>query len=103
MPVDLNLFCQSWVHSHDEDSAASRVARPANFPFPPSRGRKAFHPRPDGTLASATPGVDDWPRRATGAWHAEGDQIRLEQDGQGEDWTIVALEADRLVLTRHLS
>lgn len=100
MPVDANLFCQPWVHSHEEDSAAGRVFRPADFPFPPSRGRKAFHPRPDGTLAGATPGADDRPRRSAGSWHADGDQIRLEQDGQREVWTLVALAADRLVITR---
>ncbi len=43
-PIDSNLkhLYQRWMHSHEEDGQNYQVFRPANFNFPPSRGRTGF-------------------------------------------------------------
>ena len=33
---------REWLHSHEEDTLDLRIYRPADHPFPPSRGRTGF-------------------------------------------------------------
>ncbi len=33
---------QHWMHSHEEDSGDVQVYRPADYDFPPARGRRGF-------------------------------------------------------------
>lgn len=41
--TDLDACLQRrWLHSHEEDTADVRVYRPAEYPFPPARGRDGF-------------------------------------------------------------
>jgi hypothetical protein len=69
-----------WVHSHEEDTPEEMVFRPADYAFPPSRGREAIDLRPDGSYAGTVPGPVDKPVAGdTGEWTLEdgGRRLRL--------------------------
>jgi hypothetical protein len=90
-----------WVHSHEEDTEAERVFRPADHPLPPSRGREAWELRADGTIVVRRPGPTDEPRETEGAWALEGDELQIresDEDRVGRALTIVEAEPGRLVL-----
>ena len=55
-----------WVHSHEEDTDAEMVYRPASYAFPPSRGRTSFDLRADGSYVERSPGPGRRPRRVEG-------------------------------------
>ena len=61
-----------WLHSYEEDSGSGRVYRPADHPFPPSRGRSAVELRPDGTYIEYDSGPDDRGRALVGRWEDTG-------------------------------
>lgn len=84
-----------WVHSHEEDSGGERVYRPADYDFPPARGRRGFELRPGGELVLYGPGATDRPEAATGRWSVSGSgRVKLG----GEEVAIVSASSDRLVL-----
>jgi hypothetical protein len=84
-----------WVHSHEEDSGDVRVYRPADYDFPPARGRRGFELKPDGELLVYGPGATDRPEAATGRWSSsEGGRVKLG----GEELEIVSASPDRLVV-----
>jgi hypothetical protein len=92
LPAEL---MRHWVHSHEEDSDGERVYRPADYDFPPARGRRGFEPRPDGELLLYGPGATDRPEATTGRWSvSESGRLRLG----GEEVEIVSVSSDRLVL-----
>jgi len=84
-----------WVHSHEEDTGALRVYRPAGYRFPPARGRRGFELLPDGSYVAHGPGPTDKPTSRPGRWEPVGDgRLRLGD----EELEIVSLEPDRLTL-----
>ncbi|GAA4062557.1 hypothetical protein [Actinomadura miaoliensis] len=91
-----------WLHSHEEDHGDVRVYRPADFPFPRSRGRHGFELRDDGTAVEHYSGPDDRPRTRTGRWRAETpDRVRLSFPGERpRETTLEILESspDRLLV-----
>jgi hypothetical protein len=91
-----------WVHSHEEDTDAEMVFRPATHPFPPSRGRVSFELRPDGTYVESSPGPVDVPEESSGNWSLEGKRLVLEGPGDqpGHAWEVEAAEGDRLVVKK---
>ncbi len=67
-----------WVHSHEEDSGDEMVFRPADYAFPPSRGREAIELHPDGSYTGSVPGPVDKPETTGGGtWALEGDKLVL--------------------------
>ncbi|MBI3301430.1 MAG: hypothetical protein HYZ72_05035 [Deltaproteobacteria bacterium] len=48
--VTKSVLHQHGVHSHEEDTDAEMVFRPATFNVPRSRGRTSFELKPDGSL-----------------------------------------------------
>ena len=81
----LNVLCQRWVHSHEEDTDSEMVFRPASFEFPRSRGRASFELRPDGTLTKAGPGPADRPRETSGRWKLDADgTLTFDMDSPSE-------------------
>ena len=97
-----DLLQRRWVHSHEEDTDDEMVFRPADHPFPPSRGRTSFELRPDGTYLESSPGPVDVPEESTGSWSLEGERLVLgaEGDRPGHAWEITTAEADRLIVRK---
>jgi hypothetical protein len=84
-----------WVHSHEEDRGDLQVYRPADFPFPPARGRRGFELKRDGQVVIYGPGPTDKPEANTERWSAAGPDRARVGDRQLE---IVSLEPDRLTV-----
>jgi hypothetical protein len=97
---DLSQLAQAWLHSHEEDTATSTVYRPAKFAFRPSRGRKGFHLRADGSLTCRQPGAADQTETADGTWNLEGKNLELAGPDGTQTLAIESLEPDRLVVSK---
>jgi hypothetical protein len=97
---DLSHLAQAWLHSHEEDTAASTVYRPATFPFRPSRGRTGFHLRPDGTVTFRQPGAADQTETDDGTWKLEGKNLELVAPRGTQTLCIESLEPNRLVVSK---
>ena len=93
-------LANTWVHSHEEDSSGTQVFRPADYDFPPARGRDRLGLEPDGALIKSVPGPDD--RSTTqpqGSWRVEGKKLVLRhQDGRNAQYAIESVDPDKLVL-----
>jgi len=84
---------QRWMHSHEEDSGDVQVYRPADYDFPPARGRRGFELRPDGSALVYGPSASDRPGAATATWSPLGTgRVRLG----GDELEIVSVSPDRL-------
>ena len=92
---------QTWIHSHEDDTATERVYRPAGYAFPPSRGRTGFELRPDRTCTRIGISPRNGSTRAAGTWEYEENDERVLTlslgTGQGETIRIVSVAPDRLV------
>lgn len=102
--IDKRKLAQRWLHSHEEDSEGNQVYRPADFPFPPSRGRDGFELRADGTLVDRGIGPTDRPQKTEGTWKLEDDGTLVFDVGSPTELarrlTIGSVEKDRLVLKK---
>ena len=92
-----------WVHVHEEDTEDEMVFRPVGTALPPSRGRRAFELRADGTYAETGLGASDVPDEATGSWAVEGDTITLSEgatQGVPREMEVVMADEKRLVVRK---
>lgn len=74
-----------WTHSHEEDTAEFSVFRPADYKFPPARGRNGFEIKEDGKFIEYGPGPDDRGVELHGYWEPEGKTKIIgyvEEDGK---------------------
>jgi hypothetical protein len=102
--IDRTLLVRAWVHSHEDDTETAAVYRPAEFPFPPARGRTGFQLHPDGTLTARKPGPTDRSVVAAGTWQLAGDRLELTRSNAGTQ--ILCIESvgpDRLVVAKRSS
>jgi hypothetical protein len=99
--IDPAHLTQAWLHAHEEDTPTSTVYRPAHFPFRPSRGRKGFQLRPDGSLALRQPGPADQTETADGTWKLAGRNLELNGPGGTQTLCIEALEPERMVVSKN--
>ena len=60
-----------WIHSHEEDAEGVMVYRPANYSFPPSRGRMGFEFREGGKLVYYGIARADGSEQFSGSWVIE--------------------------------
>jgi hypothetical protein len=101
--IDRQALYGRWMHSREEDTAAERVFRPADYEFPRTRAvRDAIGLEPDGRLVLGTPAPDDSQVETDGTWRLEGDCLTLSP-GQGaptERWTVLSADKDRLVVRK---
>ena len=96
-------IAQRWMHSHEEDTAEEIVYRPANFAFPPSRGRAGFELKGDGTYLDLGTGPADGPQQAEGEWQLADDVLTLACDalpGGRRTLRVITCGDDRLVVAR---
>lgn len=99
-PVKPSVLIRAWRHSHEEDTGSVSVYRPADFRFPPARGRKGFELREDGTLAGTGYGLTDRPSTSGGRWRIEGGKLMLEGPEGTQSLEIESATPDRLVLKK---
>ena len=94
--VDTKVLQGTWVHSHEEDTADEMVFRPQTHPFPPSRGRRSFELRPDGSMIDHGIGPDDRPSSRSGSWEVKGaNELELRPaDPMARSTTFQVLRAD---------
>lgn len=96
---------QHWVHSHEEDTDTESVYRPASYKFPPSRGRRSFDIKADGTVTDHRIGPDDRSLLATGSWkfQEEGPALVFYEKGSTQPKRVLhiaSISKDRLVLKK---
>jgi hypothetical protein len=92
-----------WVHSHEEDTDKEMVFRPADFQFPPSRGRRSFELKPDGNLVEGRIGPTDRPLETRGTWKLEDDNrlvLRSDLSETPRVMQIASVDEDRLVIEK---
>ncbi len=105
MPLNdsLSLLCRRWIHSHEEDTSTETIFRPAGFPFPPSRGRKAIELRADGTYSLGTPDPVDRALQHSGTWQLNPSDSIVFQAPDGDTpqpWDIRGIDQERLVVSK---
>jgi hypothetical protein len=102
--VAADVLQQHWVHSHEEDTETEMVFRPTTFKFPPSRGRKSFELKSDGSLVEMGIGPTDRPQESQGAWKLEdADNLAFYFNSQSTPkrvMRIASVEKDRLVIKK---
>jgi hypothetical protein len=102
-----HVLHQHWVHSHEEDTDTEKVFRPATYNFPPSRGRKSFELKPDGSLVEHGIGPEDRARESKGTWKLEHDNIlafHLKSPSKPRQiMHILSADPDRLVIRKQPS
>ena len=70
-----------WLHSHEEDTPDVRVYRPADYPFPPARGRDGFEFRPGREFIYLGIAPADGTEESNGRWMIEApDRVGIEVD-----------------------
>lgn len=90
-----------WVHSYEEDTEEFSVFRPADYNFPPSRGRTGFEIRENGEYINYTVGPDDRLLRLSSHWKAKGENkiavyfkfvvvTKYQIEDAGLDWSDVS-------------
>ncbi|MER5885016.1 hypothetical protein ABT160_14410 [Streptomyces sp. NPDC001941] len=89
-----------WVHSFEEDTGDVRVYRPADYPFPPARGRRGLRLAPDGTFTDHPLGRGDAPDAVPGRWQeAAGGRLAVTFADPGRpDRTLEVVEVGDEVL-----
>lgn len=78
-----SLF-QRWMHSFEEDGEGVTVYRPADYPFPPARGRGGMEFASDGTFIDRPVGRGDAQDTVAGRWElAEGGRLTVTHPASG--------------------
>jgi hypothetical protein len=91
---------QHWIHSREEDRGDVRVYRPADYDFPPARGRDGFELKRDGTLIRYAIAAADGTTKRTERWE-EVDAKRFQLGESGEIWEVESSTAEILTIRRH--
>jgi hypothetical protein len=94
----------SWLHSHEEDTPQASVYRPADHPFPPSRGRTGYEFRADGTLTYYGIAAADGSEEFSGRWTAkDSNTVRITVDNERIKpmvLDVLSCEEDRFTVRR---
>jgi hypothetical protein len=103
-PLDVAKLSKHWVHSREEDTSTETVYRPADYAFPPSRGRTGFVFEADGTMKRVGIGPADVSAVKAGKWRIvdpESGRIEVDVNNAREELTVQSLEEDRLVISKN--
>lgn len=101
--TDRALLQRRWVHSHEEDTATETVYRPADFPFPPSRGRTGFELRPGRQCAGFGIAPADGVEEFAATWDLDDDGRLTIYDDRHRPvhiMQVVSVDGDRLVVRK---
>jgi tRNA(Phe) wybutosine-synthesizing methylase Tyw3 len=97
--LDPTSLVGSWSHSHEEDDEGAQVFRPADYDFPPSRGRETFTLHPDGTAVTGMPGPDDRGILTDGCtWQLQANILHVRCPGWAVAYEVVNAAPQRLKL-----
>ena len=95
---------KKWIHSYEEDSAGYQVYRPADYNFPPSRGRKGLEILPENGFILYDIAPADGHQKVKGSWASpEANHLQVELAGKSADnFTMQILEYsdDKLVVKK---
>ena len=105
MAADEKILVGTWLHAHEEDAATEAVYRPADFDFPPARGRRGYEFHPDHTGAYIGIAARDGAARTSCRWRLrkKGKSLEIEltfDDGRKEVLRVALLDKERLVLRK---
>jgi len=101
--ASLQPLFKRWTRSPEDDTATSLVFRPADYPFPPARGRVSYEFAPGGELLYGGIGPTDRPTSSRGTWRLEedGKTLVLHVPGEVEQTLkIESLSEEQLVVRR---
>jgi hypothetical protein len=94
---------RQWVHSFEEDTDTEEIYRPANYNFPPARGRTGFELKADQTCRRLGIASTDGSQLTEGTWQVDGGSestLRVDAGGTQQELTIVSVEPERLVVRK---
>ena len=95
------LLAKCWLHSHEEDTAIEMVFRPANYAFPPSRGRTGFDLHPDHCCMQIGIAPADGPEEQAATWEFKHKTLTISHPSAPKRvLKVVSVTADRLVVKR---
>ncbi len=99
-PTIPNELFGSWLHSFEEDSGDITVYRPADYAFPPARGRAGVEFRPDGAFVELAIGRGDAHQATIARWQAEpSGRVRIVYPGNARaPITLEIVQVDENVL-----
>jgi hypothetical protein len=103
-PIDASILAGRWIHAHEEDTADAMVFHRPTHRFPPSRLRRSFELRHDGSMTENRLGPDDRPRPTEGAWSlVDNDRLELvpaDSTLPKSTQVVQMVSEDKLVLSR---
>jgi hypothetical protein len=105
MPGDVrSVLLKRWMHSHEEDTASESIYRPAEYDFPPARGRSGFELRADGSCVYVGISPRDGHAEQPCTWTLEGEREPLLtlnlQSGTQNTLRIASASDDKLVVRK---
>lgn len=105
--IQPSLLYRHWVHSREEDAGGANVYRPAEYDFPPARGRTGFELHSDGCLTERGIGPTDRSTKTAGTWRLEDGNCLAFYTTSAEQPSrvlqIESLDRDRLVVRPNAS
>ena len=89
-----------WTHSHEEDTAGVKVYRPADYNFPPSRGRAGFDFQEGGELIYYGIAATDGSEETFGTWTIEEpNRVKISvSNGRIQPFVLQVIACDEEIL-----
>ena len=102
MKFDHKLLHRRWLHSHEEDSAGTKIFRGDSYPLPPSRGRFGYEFQSDGCVLKLMPGPTDKLASEQGTWTVDdAGRVTIRIPGRSEEiLEIDSVDSDRLIVKK---
>ena|ERR1043165_6048834 len=95
---------QRWMHSREEDTPTETVFRPADYNFPPARGRTGFELKPNGEMVEIGIAPTDAQQENKGKWKLEdGNKLSFYQGPEAEPsqtMQVASADKDKLVIKK---
>jgi hypothetical protein len=93
-----------WMHSHEEDTDTTEIYRPAEYAFPPARGRTGYEFLPDGQAVYLGIAAADGSTYVRGRWQLEAsDRVSVTMEDpriKSVVLRVLGCAPDKLVLSR---
>jgi hypothetical protein len=89
-----------WINSHEENDEAKKhiVYRPAEYDFPPARGREGFEIKENGIFISHPIAPYDGNMSITEKWAVKDDVLIITGEKETRRYRIISLARDKIVL-----